>query len=73
METCWKCKGGKMTITVHQQGEPDKSFEVDCIYCGGVGQVSETVAAGIRRQDALWCKCGNLSKKNDVPSSSSQR
>ena len=58
-KTCTVCEGrGKQTTTVTVHGEKgESSFEMDCLWCKGTGQMTEVQEAEHREFCEMWCEC----------------
>jgi hypothetical protein len=60
MIKCPHCEEGKMSISVTVYGKgPLRSNQeaITCVYCSGKGEISEELAARIKAENDVWCKC----------------
>jgi len=55
---CPSCRGGRLTVTVHAEAhQPPTQFEMPCPTCRGTGRLTDTEAAALEEEAALWCRC----------------
>ena len=55
---CPKCKGsGKLDVEVVEAGT-SRMIKLECVYCDGVGRLSDKALEALKAEDAMWCRCG---------------
>ena len=61
MNTCPKCKDGKMNVRVTEYGKSTTTIELNCVSCDGTGQVSDEKLKEIKDIDRFvdeeMCDC----------------